>query len=66
MEALINEMEAASYLNLSRSFLRQARMHGEGPRFFKLGHLVKYKLKDLDHWVESRARNNTLKIRGEK
>lgn len=53
------EIEAARYLGLSRSFLRQSRMHGqrEGkippPKFIKMGkRKIIYLREDLDHFLE--------------
>jgi excisionase family DNA binding protein len=52
------EEEAAFYLGLSRSFLRQSRMDGirqnrtPGPPFLKIGRAVRYLKEDLDGWLE--------------
>jgi len=61
MNNLVDEMEAAQYLCLSRSFLRQARVRGTGPTFKKLGKAVRYKIQDLDSWIETNSRQNTIK-----
>ena len=53
-----SEAEAAIYIGMSRSFLRQARMDGErlnrtpGPPFSKIGRKVLYLRDDLDTWLE--------------
>ena len=53
-----SEAEAATYIGMSRSFLRQARMDGErfnrtpGPPFSKIGRKVLYLRDDLDTWLE--------------
>ncbi len=52
------EAEAAHYVGMSRSFLRQARMDGRrlnrtpGPPFTKIGRKVLYLKDDLDRWLE--------------
>ncbi len=52
------EAEAANYVGMSRSFLRQARMDGRrlnrtpGPPFTKIGRKVLYLKDDLDRWLE--------------
>ena len=52
------EAEAAAYLRVSRSFLRQNRMHGNrfghaaGPKFVRAGRLIRYPVKFLDEWLE--------------
>lgn len=54
----LSEAEAAIYIGMSRSFLRQARMDGErhnrtpGPPFTKIGRKVLYLKDDLDSWLE--------------
>jgi excisionase family DNA binding protein len=60
MENLINEAEAAKYLSLSRSFMRQARVKGTGPVYRKFGRAVRFRVQDLDAWIESKARKNTI------
>jgi len=55
----LNEREAANYICMSRSFLRQGRMNGdrEGrtptPPYLKIGsRSVRYLKDDLDTWLE--------------
>lgn len=51
------EKEAAEYIGMSRSFLRQDRMNGyrdnrtPGPNFLKLGRTIRYRKEDLDNWL---------------
>ena len=54
------EGEAAEYIGMSVSFLRQSRMDGmrenrtPGPKWVKLGRRsVRYLIEDLDGWLES-------------
>jgi predicted DNA-binding transcriptional regulator AlpA len=55
----LKEPEAAQYLSMSISFLRQSRMDGirehrtPGPAFVKIGRAVRYLKEDLDHWLET-------------
>ncbi len=55
----LSEAEAANYIGMSRSFLRQARMDGRrlnrtpGPPFTKIGRKVLYLQDDLDAWLEA-------------
>ena len=50
------EPEAAEYLAVSRSFLRQDRMNGPrerrtaGPRYIRIGRAIRYLKEDLDAW----------------
>lgn len=50
---------AADYLDLKRTTLEAWRCRGGGPKFIKLGRLVKYRRADLDEFIESRIRSNT-------
>lgn len=61
---ILTEKEAAIYIGMSRSFLRQDRMNGyrvnrtPGPSFLKLGHSIRYRKQDLNEWLDKH-----LKIR---
>jgi predicted DNA-binding transcriptional regulator AlpA len=54
----LTEHQAAQYLSMSRSFLRQGRMNGDRenrtptPPYYKIGRSVRYKKCDLDNWLE--------------
>ena len=55
----LTEIETSAYIGMSRSFLRQARMDGNGeartpaPRFIKIGRSVRYLIEDLDKWLDA-------------
>ena len=56
----LTEAEAAEYLSVSRSLLRQGRMAGDrkgrlsGPPWIKMGsRSIRYLKEDLDQWLES-------------
>jgi excisionase family DNA binding protein len=57
--ALLNEREAAAYLNLSHRTLQAWRVRGGGPAYIKLGANVRYRPADLDTWLAERTRANT-------
>ncbi len=54
----LTEQQAAHYLSMSRSFLRQGRMNGDRenrtptPPYLKIGRSVRYLKQDLDTWLE--------------
>lgn len=54
---LLTEKQAAPYIGMSRSFLRQSRMNGQrqnrtpGPPYLKIGRKVLYLAEDLDTWL---------------
>jgi len=50
-EALLNEVQAAIYLNVSARTLQQWRVSGRGPLFTKLSRAVRYRRADLDAYV---------------
>lgn len=56
----LTEVEAAQYLSVSRSSLRQARINGRRrnrmppPPYVRLGRAIRYLVDDLDTWL---ARN---------
>jgi len=53
----IRETEAAHYIGMSVSFLRQGRMEGArqnrtaGPPYHKIGKSVRYRIDDLEAWL---------------
>ena len=55
----LTELEAASYIGMSRSYLAQARMDGQranrtpAPPFIKIGRSVRYLREDLDRWLDN-------------
>ncbi|AHB48168.1 transcriptional regulator [Hyphomicrobium nitrativorans NL23] len=55
----LSPREAASHLGLSASTLAKHRITGTGPRFFKLGGLVKYRADDLNEWARERLFRST-------
>jgi hypothetical protein len=58
----LSESEAADYIGMSRSFLRQARMDGHrqyrtpGPPYTQIGRKILYLKDDLDSWLERHRR----------
>ena len=58
---LLTPTAAAEYLSVTKESLAQLRFTGRGPTFRKLGaKTVRYKLEDLDSWVDASARKSTL------
>lgn len=59
---LLNESEVDQQYGLSRPWLRRCRLERRGPRFIKLGRMVRYRRKDIEaylslHAVETFERN---------
>jgi hypothetical protein len=53
MESLLTEIEVSEHLKVSLACLRRWRLRQIGPRFVKVGPLVRYKPEDLADWVSS-------------
>jgi excisionase family DNA binding protein len=56
-DRLLSVREAASYLNVGMSTLRQSLYAGTGPRSYKLpgSNRWRFRLRDLNEWLESGA-----------
>ncbi|PCC49414.1 helix-turn-helix transcriptional regulator [Brevibacterium aurantiacum] len=49
--AVINDVQAAEYLGLTTSWLRNNRKSPSAPPFCKLGGRVRYRVESLNEWV---------------
>ena len=57
---LVDEDDAADYLGLSPRTLQGLRVKGGGPDYVKIGsRAVRYRLSDLDEFVEDRVQSST-------
>ena len=54
---LLSTKEAAAYLTASASTLYRWRRAGEGPEYFRVGGILRYRRSDLDSFLQ----NNTTK-----
>ena len=55
-QRLLTEREAAAYLAVSRSWLRQQRNASQGPRHIVMGQkLIRYRVEDLDAFIKEHA-----------
>jgi len=52
---LLTTVEAALFLTIRPSTLEKWRCTGEGPRFVRMGHVVRYLLADLIAFVQANA-----------
>lgn len=60
---LLNTKEAANYLSLSKAFLERDRWAGAKVPFIKISErAVRYRLQDLEKYIESRIRKSTSDI----
>ena len=52
--------QAAIYCgNVNHRSIERYRTTGEGPRFLRVGRVVRYRIQDLDEWLSSRVFNST-------
>lgn len=52
---LLNEGEVAQLLQCTKSALRRWRREGRGPRFVRLGRLIRYSPTDLEEFIEQNS-----------
>lgn len=59
-QQLLDEEQAAIYINMSRSYLRRSRTDGKiknrtpGPHWIKIGsRSIRYSIEDLDKWINN-------------
>lgn len=56
---MVTTEQAAAMLNLKKNTLELWRLRGTGPAYVKLGRAVRYRLSDLESYIESQVRHNT-------
>jgi len=56
---LMPEQEAAEHLGISVRTLQAWRVKGGGPKYSKIGRSVRYRLCDLDAFIEANLTNST-------
>ena len=60
MQQLLNTTEAANYLGVSKAFLERDRWAGARIPFIKVGsRAVRYRLSDLDEYLDAQVRRST-------
>ena len=62
MDTLLDQKTAAKLLGLSVRTLERHRVAGTGPRFARLGRLVRYRENDLIEWIDKNLRNSTAEM----
>jgi predicted DNA-binding transcriptional regulator AlpA len=59
LEPLLDEVQVAKLIGRGVATLQKDRVRGTGPRFSKMGRLVRYRPADVDDWISARARHST-------
>ena len=54
LEKLLEEKELAETLQVSLGTLRTWRTEGKGPRFHRIGQMIRYAPSDVKNWLVSR------------
>jgi predicted DNA-binding transcriptional regulator AlpA len=52
-QRLLNEHQVADSCSISVLTLRKWRSEGRGPRYVKIGALVRYRPEDVDAWIQN-------------
>lgn len=60
IDIALTESETARLLNLSVSGLRKWRRNGSGPRYVRLGRLIRYRVADIQVWLDCHAVADSL------
>jgi len=65
MQIFLTEKEVAKQIKVSLASLRRWRLLQRGPRFIKVGALVRYRAEDLEQWLETLPAGGTAPQRQE-
>jgi excisionase family DNA binding protein len=56
---LMTTRQAAQYLKISPKTLEKMRLEGGGPRYFKIGRVVRYSPDELEKFLRQNSYSNT-------
>ena len=59
---LLDEARLATKLGVSRKTLQSWRYAGQGPRFIKIGRLVRYRVADIDAYLRAQTRGTAMQV----
>jgi hypothetical protein len=62
LSSLLTEKEAAAILRRSVSSLRRGRISGSGPNFIRLGRSIRYRLSDLQTYIEKNRKTTVQDV----
>lgn len=51
-ERLLTRQEVADRFGITKRYLEIAAMRGEGPPMVKIGRLVRYRVADINQWID--------------
>ena len=65
MKRLFDQRELAKELGLSKRSLERYRLHGNGPRYVRVGsRLIRYREEDVEAWINQSLRTSTSDVGG--
>ena len=59
MQPLLTQRQASEMLALSERTLERFRISGIGPKFVRMGKSIRYRLGDVEAWIERRTVGST-------
>lgn len=65
-QRLLNEHQVADSCAISVLTLRKWRGEGRGPRYVKIGTLVRYRPEDVDTWIQSHETQRAACVEAER
>jgi predicted DNA-binding transcriptional regulator AlpA len=57
---LLTDPELTAMLKIKVNTLADWRHRGKGPRYIKVGQLVRYRRSDVESWLEDNTRSQTI------
>jgi excisionase family DNA binding protein len=60
LERLLSAQELADYLDVPLKTIYAWRYRGQGPRGFRVGRHVRFRLSDVHHWVSDQLDKDSL------
>lgn len=61
-QMLLDETQVAEHCRVSLSSVRRWRYRGEGPPYFRLNGLIRYRGEELENWLESKAESANKEV----
>lgn len=58
-EQLVTADAVAEYLDVTPAHLAQMRYMGRGPQFIKFGAKVRYRMSDVDDWIDAQTKTQS-------
>ena len=55
LERLLSRTEVQSRFGIGKRYLELAAARGEGPRYIRVGRLIRYRVSDLLDWIEANS-----------